>query len=666
MIISFQSKTNLMADLPVAEARDAIIRMIRKHSAVIIVGETGSGKTSQIPQYIADCVLQERRCVAVTQPRRVAAITVARHVASQRNVTLGNEVGYAVRFDDRSCPSTRIKFMTDGILLREFQTDSQLLRYGAIVLDEAHERTLHGDVLFGLLKNLTRTRRDLKIVVMSATMNARRFSEFWRDAPVGIVHGRSFPVTVYHTLEPQSDYLDSAINTILQIHVHQDVSPGDILCFLTGQDEIEAAKKVLEERQKLLDLPKNKSFCVLPVYGALSYDHQMKVFQPAPSGVRKIILATNIAETSITIEGVRFVVDCGMVKCKFWNPATGMESLTEVVESRAQALQRTGRAGRLSAGICYRLFTEPAFEQLVPETVPEIKRCSLNSVILQMKMMGIDDVINFEFMDRPSTESIVKSQLVLFQLGALSREELKISSLGVSLALFPLEPQAAKVLLAGKALGVAFQVTAVVSMMATENIFSTDRERTDTCKRHLAKLSGDHVTYLHLFEIFYAFPQKVRQSWCDNNGLNFRQMLRVLDTFVQLSDLLRDVAIDSTWFPHVVPRLEERASATSHADSDGETVRRAFCFGFFSNCAFFDPKLNAYRTVVGQQEVYVHPSSVLFVLRRKPSLVLFNSVVLTSKRYMKDVCIVHESWICEAAPLLFTARPKGSSLQEHK
>lgn len=646
--------------LPVMEAKGAIVKLVQRGPACVIVGETGSGKTTQVPQFLWDHVVKPKRpqlCVGVTQPRRVAAVSIARYVASQRGCTVGGEVGYAVRFDDQSSAATRIKFMTDGILLREIQSDAKLTKYAVIVLDEAHERTLHGDVLFGLLKSIVRDQRpDLKIVVMSATLNSEQFSKFWFNAPVGVVHGRAFPVVVMHAVEPQLDYLEAAITTVLRIHCEE--GPGDVLCFLTGQEEIEDSKRILTERMKML--PNSiKDFYILTLYSAMPYEQQLAVFDKSPNGQRKVILTTNIAETSITVEGVKFVVDCGCVKAKSFSAKTGLESLQEIDISKAQATQRTGRAGRMSAGKCFRLFTEAAFSELSENTVPEIKRCSLTSVVLQMKGLGIVDCLDFEFMDKPPLGSITKAEEVLYSLGALD-SQLHITPLGRRMNDFPVEPSAAKALLAGQALNVGNDMVIVIAMLSTENIFLTSAEHRDNaekCKGQFATSVGDHATYLRLFHAYHRLAKTNRRAWCEGFSINFRQMQKVEDTCVQLSQILGAAPADGTWFgiegnAAKRPRSEDQASGP--ASNDFELVRRAICFGYCLNFAFFDARAMCYKTGNSLQVVNLHPTSVLFnMAKKKPQLLIFNNVVNTTKNFMKDVSVVREEWLHQAAPHVF-------------
>ncbi|KEG15222.1 RNA helicase [Trypanosoma grayi] len=682
--------------LPVAEAREAIVRMIRRHNTVIIVGETGSGKTTQIPQYVWDDIVSREPpgrggIVGCTQPRRVAAVSIARHVAAQRGGRVGGEVAYAVRFDDTCGPQTRVKYMTDGILLREIQADPDLTRYRCLILDEAHERTLHGDVLFGFLKDIARRRKGtLSIVVMSATLNAEHFSKFWWNAPIGVVHGRTYPVTIYHTVEPQADYVEAAVSALLQIHEKEE--PGDVLCFLTGQEEIEDAKRILEQRIKLL--PNHvRDFLVLTLYSAMPYEQQLAVFEPTPSGKRKIILATNIAETSITVEGIKYVVDSGVVKAKHFNSKTGMEVLSEVDVSRAQATQRTGRAGRMEAGKCFRLYTAQAFESLAENTVPEIQRSSLISVVLQMKSLRIERIMDFEFMDAPNPRGVAKAEETLMLLGALDRQG-RITPLGMRLTDFPIDPMAAMVLLAGKALGVARDAVVAIAMTSTENLFVTSREMkggADRCKAAFAKAAGDHATLLGIYYAYKRSPKDQRKMWCEANAINQRQVLKAEDVMTQLTAILNERS-DEELLPLLVQRSsrvelgdcalhrKRRRDDDDGDDDDGgvgvvrhdndahealnghgqgktklrdfELLRRALCYGFCLNGAFYNAKIGNYQTVVGQQVVHLHPSSVLFAQRKKPALVVFNSVVRTTKRYMKDVSVVQEEWLRDAASFL--------------
>ncbi|RYY33736.1 ATP-dependent RNA helicase, partial [archaeon] len=382
--VSFGKRTSLpikqqRESLPVFRLRSQLLEAVAKHQVLLVIGETGSGKTTQLTQYLVEAGYGRKGLIGCTQPRRVAAMSVAKRVAEEMGVRLGEEVGYSIRFEDCTSPSTVIKYMTDGMLMREYLMDNNLSKYSALILDEAHERTIHTDVLFGLLKQLVRKRPDLHLIVTSATMDAEKFSRYFYDSPIFSIPGRTFPVERLYAPAPESDYLDAALITVMQIHLQEP--PGDILLFLTGQEEIDTACEILHERMKAMG-PDQPELLILPAYGALPSEMQSKIFDPAPPFCRKVVIATNIAETSLTIDGIYYVVDPGFCKQKVYNPKTGMDSLQVIPISQAAAEQRAGRAGRTGPGKCYRLFTEAAFHtEMLPNTIPEIQRTNMATVV---------------------------------------------------------------------------------------------------------------------------------------------------------------------------------------------------------------------------------------------------------------------------------------------
>ena len=381
-----QSMQELRKTLPIYQYKDDLIAALEQFQTLIIVGETGSGKTTQIPQYLVEAGYSKNKLkIGCTQPRRVAAMSVAARVAEEMNVALGQQVGYSIRFEDCTSENTIVKYMTDGMLLREFLNEPDLAAYSCIIIDEAHERTLHTDILFGLVKDIARFRPDLKLLISSATMDAERFSEYFDDAPIFNIPGRKFPVDIYHTEQPEANYLDAAINQIMTIHVTED--KGDILLFLTGQEEIETVnERLLEICQSFGS--KIKELIICPIYANLPSDLQARIFEPTPPNARKVVLSTNIAETSITIDGIVYVIDPGLCKQNNYNPKSGMESLVVVPISRASAKQRAGRAGRVGPGKCFRLFTEWAYQNECDEnTTPEIQRCNMSNTVLLLKVI---------------------------------------------------------------------------------------------------------------------------------------------------------------------------------------------------------------------------------------------------------------------------------------
>jgi pre-mRNA-splicing factor ATP-dependent RNA helicase DHX16 len=360
----------------------------------------------KIPQYLYEIGYAELGKIGCTQPRRVAAMSVAARVAQEMNVRLGKEVGYSIRFENCTSDATKIQYMTDGMLLREILTEPDLASYSCMIIDEAHERTLHSDILFGLVKDIVRFRSDLRLIISSATMDAEKFSKYFDDASIFMIPGRMFPVDIYYTKSPEADYVDAAVVTVLQIHVSQPLN-GDILVFLTGQEEIETAAEILTQRSRNLG-SRIPELMICPVYANLPSEQQAKIFEKTPKGARKVVLATNIAETSLTIDGICYVIDTGFNKQKSYNARSGMESLVVTPVSQAAANQRAGRAGRTQPGKCFRLFTAWSFQhELEPNTVPEILRTNLGNVVLMLKSLGINDLVHFDFMDKRKCDSLV-------------------------------------------------------------------------------------------------------------------------------------------------------------------------------------------------------------------------------------------------------------------
>ena len=523
--VSYGKRTDLSIieqrkGLPIYQLKAQLIEAINKHKILVVIGETGSGKTTQMTQYLYEEGYCLKGRIGCTQPRRVAAMSVARRVSEEFGCRLGEEVGYTIRFEDVTSEDTKIKYMTEGMLLRECLIDPDLTQYSVIMLDEAHERTVQTDVLFGLMKKAIAKKPDLKLIVTSATLDAAKFSTYFFEAPIFTIPGRMFPVEVFYAKEPESDYLDASLITVMQIHLTEP--PGDILLFLTGQEEIDTAAEMLYERMKMLgeDVPE---LIILPVYSALPSEMQTRIFDPAPPGSRKVVIATNIAETSLTIDGIFYVVDPGFVKQKVYNSKAGLDSLVVVPISQAQAKQRQGRAGRTGPGKCYRLYTERAYnDEMLPTAVPEIQRTNLASTILQLKAMGINDLLSFEFMDPPPKDSMISAMEELHSLSALDDEGL-LTKLGRRMTEFPLEPQLSKLLIQSVHLGCSDEAITIVSMLSIQNVFYRPKEKQTLADQKKAKFhqpEGDHLTLLAVYNAWKN--NNFSSHWCYENFLQAR------------------------------------------------------------------------------------------------------------------------------------------------
>ncbi|XP_053298290.1 ATP-dependent RNA helicase DHX33 [Pleuronectes platessa] len=625
--------------LPIYQAKPQLLNQLRQLPNVILIGETGSGKTTQIPQYLYEAGIGRQGMVAITQPRRVAAISLAGRVAEEKRTQLGKLVGYTVRFEDVTSSETKLKFMTDGMLLREAIGDPLLLRYTVVVLDEAHERTVHTDVLFGVVKAAQRKRRELhkiplKVIVMSATMDVDLFSEYFNKSPVLYLEGRQHPIQIYYTKHPQSDYLQAALVSVFQIH--QEAPPShDILVFMTGQEEIEALARTCRDIAK--HLPDGCSpMVVIPLYASLPPAQQLRVFQLAPKGCRKVILSTNIAETSLTISGIKYVIDTGMVKAKRFNPDSGLEVLAVQRISKAQAWQRSGRAGREDSGSCYRLYTEAEFDSLIPMTVPEIQRCNLASVMLQLMALGIPDVMNFDFMSKPSPEAVHSAVEHLELLGALERKEGQVflTPLGKKMASFPLEPRYAKTILLSPDYSCSEEILCIVSLLSVDTVLFNPparREEVLAARKKFSSSEGDHMTLLSIYRAFKKVSGN--KEWCRENFVNSRNMGLVKDVQAQLKEICLKMNL----------KMES-------CGADTEDVRRCLAHGMFVNAAELQPD-GSYLALDTHQPVAIHPSSVLF--QAKPAYVVFNELLHTSRCYMRDLCLVDADWLLDAAPEYF-------------
>ena len=556
--------------------------------------------------------------VDTLQPRRVAATSVAARVAEEMNCKLGERVGYSIRFEDITSTSTRIKFLTDGLLLREALMDPLLSRYSVIMVDEAHERSLSTDILLGILRKIMKKRPELKIVVSSATLQAENFLSFFsgdddqpsasKDLdPVGRIvslEGRAYPVDILYLEEPCDDYVARAVSTAFSIHASE--AEGDILIFLTGREEIDNALQRIADRNATLQ-PQGMLLLALPMYAGLSMEDQLAVFEPASEGTRKVIIATNIAEASVTIDGIVYVIDPGFVKLRAFNPTTGVESLFVTPVSQASATQRAGRAGRTKPGKCFRLYTEDGFNGLDQATPPEIQRSNLAPVFLQLKALGIDNIVRFGFLTSPPSQLVARALELLFSLGALDDYAKLTKPLGLRMAELSVEPMLAKSLLTAPKFGCLTEMLSIAAMVSSQGsvwVSDFDRKALEGTRRNFAADEGDHLTLLNVYHGFISKGRK-ESKWCKENQLNFKFLSKAVSVRGQLRRYLERFGIDVNENPSSKPSAD-RAAETS------ENIRRCLTTGYFANAARMQPD-GSFRTVNGSMVLHAHPSSLLSV-----------------------------------------------------
>lgn len=631
--------------LPAYAERQNLMRVIRDNQVVIVIGETGSGKTTQLTQFLYEDGYAERGIIGCTQPRRVAAMSVAKRVSEEMGVSLGTTVGYTIRFEDHTSKETKIKYMTDGILLREASSGSDLDQYSCIIMDEAHERSLNTDVLMGLFRGLLRRRPDLKLIITSATMNAERFSNFFFNAPQCRIPGRTFPVDIQYSRSPCEDYVDSAVKQALAIHVSQ--GPGDILIFMTGQEDIEITCELLAERLRMLNDPQKLS--ILPIYSQMPADLQAKIFEPAPPGVRKVVVATNIAETSLTVDGIMYVVDCGFSKLKVYNPQLRMDSLQITPISQANASQRAGRAGRTGPGRAFHLYTERAFkEEFYIQTIPEVQRTNLANTVLQLKAIGVKDLIDFDFMDPPPQEAVATSLFDLWALGALDHIG-NLTDLGRKMSLFPLEPALAKlvVISAEEEYSCSQEMLTIVSMLNVPPVFSRPKERleeSDAAHEKFFVPESDHLTLLNVFSQWQA--NGCSDSWCVRHFLQSKSLRRAREIRDQLKDA-----------------LAQHDMALKACGTDWDIIRKCICAGYYHQAARVKG-IGEYINLRTNVSVQLHPTSALYGLGVLPEFVVYHELILTSKEYMSTATAVDPHWLADLGGVFYGIREKSFNAKD--
>lgn len=654
--------------LPVYESKARLLHALEENNVVVLEGETGSGKTTQVPQFLVEAgYASNGKQVCCTQPRRVAAISVARRVAAEMDVKLGRHVGYTVRFDDKTSPETKLRYLTDGMLLREAMADNDFSNYNAIILDEAHERTLSTDILMGVLKTAIQRRTELRVIVMSATLDTDKFRQYFNDAPLLKVPGRVHPVEVYYSQQPETNYIDAAVNA--SVLICKNEPPGDVLVFLTGEDEIE---EVCDRVERTVSREEHiyGRVAVYPLYGSLPPDVQQRVFEPAPGPSyaggppgRKIICATNIAETSLTIDGVVYVVDTGLSKQKIYNPRARLESLLVDNISQASAKQRAGRAGRTRKGKCFRLYTKDSFENdLLERSHPEILRSNLCNVVLQMLKLGVKDLVHFDFMDPPAPETMMRALEALNYLGAID-DEANLTDFGDLITAFPLDPEASTALIKSVEYSCSEEVLTICAMLSeAANCFINGGRRGSKRSRRGSNLGrnkdpghgggasssqttrsqfeypgSDHITYLNVFDS-YMRNEDDGFKWCQRNMINPRALKSASNVRRQLADIMRKNNL-------------QLLSINSDHPKYSESIRKAMLSGYFMQVAHRNSRGGRLRTAKDNEDVRLH--ATCSISRTAPT-VMYHEFVLTARDTMVRTCSeVDAQWLVQIAPHYF-------------
>ena len=618
----------IRTELPVYKQRERILEALEDNQVIVVESPTGSGKTTQLPMVLHEAGFADGGIIGVTQPRRIAAVSVSEYIAQELGEGNGGKVGYKMRFEDHTSPDTRIKIMTDGILLQELKADDMLSRYSVIMVDEAHERSLNIDFILGLLKRILAERPHFRVIVSSATINAEVFSEYFDAAPIVRIEAQMYPVEVIHDPPLMDNDPDELLRKIEEIVVRivEEGPEGDILIFLSGEQIIKNCVSVLGMS------PVAGKLHLMPLYGRLSKEEQDAVFPPPPEGKKKVVVATNIAETSITIDGITAVIDPGLAKMNYYNPRTFTSSLVEGPISKASANQRKGRAGRTRPGVCYRLYTPEDFDSRPLFTLEEIYRTDLSEVVLRMAELGIRDFAAFDFISSPGRRSIIGAVETLDLLDALTPEN-ALSEVGRMMADFPLLPRFSRMIVAAiRAFPDVIRETVTAAAFLTTNtpfLLPQGEEVAARRAHHRYRDDfGDFVSYLKLLHAYETAENK--QKFCERRYLDPRTMAEIYNVREQLLEIVSDMGIP----------IGRGGSNANYLCAVSRGLIQFLCARGGKNI---------YRSLTADR-IQIHPGSVMF--REDPEYFVAGEIVRTSRMYARSVSPIEREWIPRIAPEL--------------
>ena len=607
-------------NLPVYEQKERILEALKSNQVIIVQSPTGSGKTTQLPVILHEAGYSQTGTIAVTQPRRIAALSVSEFIAKQLKTKYPGLVGYKVRFEDKTDPTTKIKIMTDGILLQEMKLDPYMSKYSVIMVDEAHERSLNIDFALGLLKRILAVRHDFKVIVSSATMNAENFSRYFGNCPIINIETQTFPVAMVYD-QPESKpttTTEAGVEAILGKiektidRVLDNKETGDILVFLPGE------KIIKDCMQRLYNSTFRNKIHIVPLYGRLPKEEQERVFDNAPFGKKKVVLSTNIAETSITINGITTVIDSGLAKLNFYSPKTFTSSLVETPVSRASCSQRRGRAGRTCEGTCYRLYSRKDFESRQEYTTEEIYRTDLSEVVLRMAELGITEFEKFDFISPPGHEGLVGAVNTLNMLGALEKDG-SLSSIGKLMVQFPLEPRISRIIVESimRYPNVMEEVLIASSFLSAQSPFVLPvGEEMDARQAHhsFRDMQGDFVAYVKMLRTYSEMKNK--EAFCKKNYLDERVMAEIQNIKIQLEEI-----------------VSQKLQLPVLSNGNMEDYLCCIGCGMIQLVCVREGREN-YRSLT-QDHISIHPGSSMF--KANPVYIVAGEIVRTSRMFAMSV-----------------------------